>query len=277
MLVELAIGDAYGASFEFARRKFVREKNDVSGYVDRGDPQRVGRYTDDTQMSLAIAEVLVSGEEFTPEILADWFIVCYKRDPRPGYARGFRAFLESIEDGQEFLAKIQPHSSRSGAAMRAMPLGVLQDLDEIREKAQVQAALTHNTLTGRRSAMASALMTHYFLYDVGPKKDLGAWVEANVPGVWAKPHSGKVGLHGAQCVRAAITALQMSDSMTSLLANCIAFTGDVDTVASIALAAAAGSKEIAQDLPASLVRDLEDGSYGRSYIEQIDNELLSLT
>ena len=33
MLIELAIGDAYGAGFEYAPDKFIREKNDLSAYV----------------------------------------------------------------------------------------------------------------------------------------------------------------------------------------------------------------------------------------------------
>ena len=33
MLVELAIGDAYGAGFEYAANRIVRERNNLSAYV----------------------------------------------------------------------------------------------------------------------------------------------------------------------------------------------------------------------------------------------------
>jgi hypothetical protein len=33
MLLELAIGDAYGAGFEYASDQIVRERNDLSAYV----------------------------------------------------------------------------------------------------------------------------------------------------------------------------------------------------------------------------------------------------
>lgn len=276
MLIELAIGDTYGGTFEFANRDFVIANNNASGYVDRGDPLHVGRYTDDTQMSLAIAELLVAEEEFSPQNIADKFVEVYRRDPRPGYARRFKTFIESVKDGSEFLERIHPTSSRCGAAMRAMPLGIIRDPQEVCEKAVVQARLTHNTATGRRSAMASAMMTHYFLYDVGPKKELTSWLESNVPGKWSPAHHGKVSMHGMEVVRAALTAVMASNSMTGLLRSCVAFTGDVDSVAAIALAAGAGSREIEQDLPAALLRDLEDGPYGRTYLEELDDRLLSM-
>jgi ADP-ribosylglycohydrolase len=58
LLLELAIGDAYGAGFEFADAQTVREKNDLSRYVKHPRHRiQPGSYTDDTQMSLAIAEI----------------------------------------------------------------------------------------------------------------------------------------------------------------------------------------------------------------------------
>jgi ADP-ribosyl-[dinitrogen reductase] hydrolase len=75
-------------------------------------------------------------------------------------------------------------------------------------------------------------------------------------------------------VRAAVTAVTEHDGMSDLLRACIAFTGDVDTVAAIALAAGSCSVEISQDLPEHLVYGLEDGPYGRRLIEALDARLL---
>lgn len=66
MLLELAIGDAYGAGFEYANRAFIGAHNDLSGYVRHPrHRQRPGSYTDDTQMSLGIAEAVVEGDAWT--------------------------------------------------------------------------------------------------------------------------------------------------------------------------------------------------------------------
>lgn len=75
-------------------------------------------------------------------------------------------------------------------------------------------------------------------------------------------------------VRAALTTIASGSSLSEILRQCVAFTGDVDTVATIALAAASRSSEVANDLPEVLLRDLEDGRYGHSYLRQLDDRLL---
>ncbi len=277
MLIELAIGDAYGAGFEYAPEDFIRRHNRATHFVQHPRHSiRPGRYTDDTQMSLAIAEALVSGDRWTPAMLAGRFVAAFRRDPREGYARGFHAFLSETEDGEEFLAQIRPDSDKSGAAMRAAPIGVLPTIGQVVDRAQVQARLTHDTPDGTNAAIAAALMSHYFLYDLGPKAELGAFLASRVPGAWAAPWSGKVGPKGWMSVRAAITAVTRNDSLEGLLIDCVGFTGDVDTVATIALAAASCSRDYAPDLPENLLAMLEDGPYGRPYLAELDARLLAL-
>jgi hypothetical protein len=119
-------------------------------------------------------------------------------------------------------------------------------------------------------------MSHYFIYRLGSKKELGQFLEAHVSGEWSHPWQGKVQSKGWMSVRAAITAVMRNDSLSELLKDCIAYTGDVDTVAAIALAAASCSEEITQDLPEHLIAGLENGSYGRDYIIDLDRQLMSL-
>jgi ADP-ribosylglycohydrolase len=278
MLLELAIGDAYGAGFEYASLDLIRRHNDVTHYVQhpRHRGTRPGMYTDDTQMSLAIVEALVSGERWTREHLAARFVEVFRRDPREGYAGGFHAFLQEVHSGAEFLDRIRPHSDKSGAAMRAAPLGVLPTIGQVIDRCRLQAALTHDTPDGVHAAQASALMTHYFLYDLGPREWLGEFLAGQVPGQWAVPWSGKVGPKGWMSVRAAVTAVTRNHGLSDLLRDCVAFTGDVDTVATIALAAASCSQDYAQDLPDGLVRGLENGPYGRDYLVDLDRKLLAL-
>lgn len=276
MLVELAVGDAYGAGFEYADREVVARDNDLTRYV-RHPRHRIapGRYTDDTQMSIAIAEAIVGDLPWTPLALAEKFVAVFKRDPREGYAARFYDFLQRISSGEEFLRAIEPASEKSGAAMRAAPIGVFPTVAEVISRATIQARITHDTPAGTNAAVAAALMAHYFLYRLGPKRELGSFLEAHVPGEWAQPWQGKVKSKGWMSVRAAVTALAESATMSALLRRCVAFTGDVDTVAAIALAAGAGSIEIAQDLPEALVWQLEDGPYGRSYLADLDRRLLA--
>lgn len=277
MLLELAIGDAYGAGFEYADPEFILSYNDLSGYVQHPRHNlRLGCYTDDTQMSLAIAETLVAQETWTPEVLANRFVTTFKRDQREGYARRFYQYLLQVENGQEFLEGINWTSDKSGAAMRAAPIGILPTVERVIEATTIQAAITHNTEDGINAARAAALMSHYFIYRLGSKEELGQFLEAHVSGEWSKPWQGEVKSKGWMSVRAAITAVMRNNSLSKLLKDCIAFTGDVDTVAAIALAAASCSEEITQDLPEHLIAGLENGSYGRDYIVALDRKLMSL-
>lgn len=51
--------------------------------------------------------------------------------------------------------------------------------------------------------------------------------------------------------------------------------GDVDTVAAIAMGPASCSREIIRDLSQELIEGLEDGKYGRRYIQELDGKLMA--
>lgn len=275
MLLEIAIGDAYGAGFEYTSPRFSRENNNLSSYVThprhRIEP---GCYTDDTQMSIAVAEAIVEGIEWAPVPIAQKFVDAFKRDPREGYAGSFHAFLKEVVDGADFVQRIRPESEKSGAAMRAAPLGIFPTIGQVIERTRVQARLTHDTPLGTNAAIAAALLCHYFVYDVGPKSDVGEFLVAHVPGEWNEPWKGKVEGKGFMSVRAAITAIQTHPNMQDLLKASVAFGGDVDTVAAIALGPASCCREIEQDLPQHLVETLENGQFGRDYLMELDGRLL---
>nr|WP_313931941.1 ADP-ribosylglycohydrolase family protein [Nostoc paludosum] len=128
--------------------------------------------------------------------------------------------------------------------------------EKVIEAATIQAAITHNTPDGINAAVAAALMSHYFIYRLGPKRKLGKFLEAYVSGQWSKAWQGEVKSKGWMSVRAAITAVMRNDSMSQLLQHCIAFSGDVDTVAAMSttgyaytLAAGSCSEEITKTSP----------------------------
>lgn len=274
MLLEIAVGDAYGAAFEYAD-ELVDAHNRVERYLKHPRHSiQPGCYTDDTQMSLAIAEAIVEDVPWEPTSRAQKFVDAFHRDPREGYAQGFYHFLRSVQSGREFVERIRPESDKSGAAMRAMPIGVFPTVEIVIDRARVQARLTHDTPDGTNAAIASALMTHYLLYQLGPKCEVGKFVAAHVPGQWDVPWKGKVKSKGWMSVRAAMTAICRSHCMSELLKACIDFRGDVDTVAAIALGAASSSTEMEQDLPQSLVSTVENGPYGRDYLLRLDEKLM---
>lgn len=287
MLIEIAIGDAYGAGFEYAKPTKTRP-NDLTQFRSHPKWRQVpGAYTDDTEMSIAIAELLVEDGlrrkvKWSPLRVAQKFIDVFHRNGcRTGYAAGFYNFLCNVQDGWEFLDKIRPDSEKSGAAMRACPLGILSDMGEVLEKCELQARVTHHTDAAVTAAQAISLMTHYFIYDLVPKNEMAdeLMILCNASRFghnWTESWDKKVGPPGCESVHAAIQAVVTSNSMSEILKKCIDYGGDVDTVAAMAMGAASCSKEITQDLPDGLILNLENGAYGRDFLKTLNTKLMSL-
>ena len=279
MLVEMAIGDAYGAAFEFMSDDFVARENDLSGYKHNPETHLGdGRYTDDTQMTIAMAEHLLSGETSTVEGLAERFVTVFKRDERRGYSKRVFGTLQNARDGRDFLAAISPISDRSGAAMRVSPIGLLPDLQEVLERAAFQASLTHDTPGGRMSACAVAAMVHYLAHGLGPRADLGRFVEQHVPGhAWSKSWTGRVDMQGISCAHAALSLVQRAQTLGRLLKATVALGGDTDTVAAIALFSGSLCTDMPNDLPTALYDGLENGPYGLAFLRDMDDRLRTLS
>jgi ADP-ribosyl-[dinitrogen reductase] hydrolase len=281
MLVELAVGDAYGAGFEYSEPDFVARHNTLGGYIQHPRHTGIspGDYTDDTQMTIAIAELLLSGEAWSAGNLAERFVQVFRRDRRDGYSTRFHALLRASNTGAELLGKLTPGNDRSGAAMRAGPIGLLPRVDEVLDHARTQALVTHDSPGGVESAQATALAVHYCYHRLGPSSGAATWVEQRLRAAggqhaWAQPWQGPVGAQGVMSVHAALSALTNARSLRSLLHACIDYTGDVDTVATIALAAASTAADISYDLPLRLYNTLENGRYGRDYLADLDQRLL---
>lgn len=276
MIFESTVGDTYGAGFEYADQNMPHNKAEYfvpHPVHDLPD----GRYTDDTQMTLAIAEAMVEDDPWTPESLAERFVNVFKRDERPGYAGGFYLFLQSVKDGADFLARMRPDSDKSGAAMRAAPIGLYANVHEVIRRSTIQARLTHNTELGIAAANAAALLSHYFAYDLGPQEHVGYFLNAYVPLPhldWSTDYVGKVRSKGWMSVHAAVTVVRRAKSLKDVLIDSVAFTGDVDTVATIAMAAASFSPDIDKSIPQALIDTMENGTYGKDYIKQLDDRLL---
>ena len=276
LLTFTAIGDAYGVCFEYAPREIIRTRNNLAGYFSHHKYQTGGgRYSDDTQMSLAVAEALLKlGEGAGARDFTASFVAAFQRDPREGYAGSFHAFLQTVSDADDFRARIRNDSDKSGGAMRAGACGLLAGVDVVKSIAARQAAVTHDTPDGLAAAQAAALMVHYLLYRLGPRRDLPDFLDTHVRGYgWSRAHKGPVGARGCDSVGAAVTALVRSHSVTDLLVDCVNFGGDVDTVAAIAMAAAACADDIVHDIPRPLWDGLENGRFGRDRLIELDRDL----
>lgn len=279
MLEEMAYADAYGVGFEFtdANHMALHDPKEYGWRYVRHPkyPLKPGYYTDDTQMSVANCEVLLSGDYRNEQAFADAWVNAFKRDERAGYAGRFYDFLRSIRSGDEFLLKIQPHSERNGAAMRALPFGLLPDPVDVIQVARRQASITHDTAVGRDSAVAVALMAHYLYHGVGPKSEMTLWVADKVAGPWHRPwdKGTPVSVNGIATSHAAIQLVATLGSYSNILKEAVGLGGDTDSVAAIACGAASLSAEFDMDVPRELKAGLENGTYGREFLVHLDKKM----
>ncbi len=276
MIIEGAIGDAYGAGFEFAPKNKIISCNDVTKYYKHPIYNEIeARYTDDTQMSIALAELILSGKEWNQINIADSFLTTFKRDPRRGYSKRFYAFLSKVKNGQEFLSNINNKSNRNGATMRSYVLGVYANIDEVIEKCTIQAEVTHQSESAVRSAISIALISHYFINELGEKDHLVEFLNDIQNYSWKGDWKDEVGMIGDDTVEATLTMLMSELSLKMRLQKSIDFGGDVDTVASLVMALSSLDDAVDLGLPRFLINDLENGDYGKSYISNLDNKIIA--
>lgn len=110
LLVYVGIADAYASGAEYIKpseRVVALERClKFQEYVPHPiHPLAPGAYTDDTEMSIANAHVLLAyGAPYTRLQFADAYVAEFARGgKRSGYASRFQRFLEEVKSGEELL------------------------------------------------------------------------------------------------------------------------------------------------------------------------------
>jgi poly(ADP-ribose) glycohydrolase ARH3 len=124
-------------------------------------PDGEARYTDDTQMTLGVAESLIAHPEFDPADMARRFAENF--EGWRGYGAGAYGVLTALKNGAPWDEPAQQvfggqGSFGNGAAMRAAPIGLLyhDNLPRLRRVADTSSAITHTHILGRQGALIQA-------------------------------------------------------------------------------------------------------------------------
>lgn len=152
-------GDALGMPVEGLAAAAIEYRHGV--VRDMLDARRGrGTYTDDTEMSIAVAESLVARRGFDGSHMAQRFVAGLDRTR--GYGRGTLEALDRVAAGVPW-QRAGAHtygtgSFGNGSAMRAGPVGLLfhRDLGEAMEVAREQSQITHSHPLGRAGAAVMA-------------------------------------------------------------------------------------------------------------------------
>lgn len=146
-MVGVALGDAIG---ELAFRWF-----DPKELLSQVEHQAVLRYTDDTAMTIGLAESLIEMGYIDDAHLGDTFRVNFNREPWRGYASGPPAIFSRVE--WEHIGYVEAArdmfggqgSFGNGAAMRIAPVGLFYyDDPMLYERARASSIVTHTHPVG---------------------------------------------------------------------------------------------------------------------------------
>ncbi len=299
MLYELAIADAYGASFEFTDSKFI-SKNNKMRYLrhPKRDHENImsGQYTDDTQMSLAVAELMLESDMIiTQEDFAARFVHAFQRDPRKGYSGRMYDALKAVgkidlltgftsrNASFEFLQYLGNSSSTAnGCVMRTLPIGLLPKREMIERFCILHASVTHTSLEAIEATIVTSMACHALYYNLCGSDGLVSWLACNnnpFNDYYSRFDAfnfcqSRVGCNAVETMIAAIWLVHKYKSLSLILRNAIQLGGDTDSVAAVAVGLASLAPDIKQDLPLSLKRGLENSTYGKGYLRELDKRLL---
>lgn len=201
---------------------------------------RFSRFTDDTILTIAIAEAILHRQTRTNRLIDNYYahqtyassLKRYGRHyPDAGYGQMFSNWLKS-----DTLRGYRSYGN--GSAMRVSPVGFAFDtLDDVLREARLSAAVTHNHRQGIRGAQATAAAI--FWARTGSDKTIikhlieqrfGYRLDQRLTDI--RPHY-KFDSSCAGSVPPAIIAFLESDDFESAIRNAISLGGDSDTIACI--------------------------------------------
>ena len=136
------IGDIVGSRFESHNSRIKTTDFELF--------DKDSKFTDDTVLTLAVADWLMRDKENNPEILVKLMQTYGRMYPNAGFSHATKAWLNSDEP--------QPYGSfTNGAAMRVSPIGwAFNNLDDTLRIAELSAAVSHDSLEAITAAKAVA-------------------------------------------------------------------------------------------------------------------------
>lgn len=271
-MLGLALGDAIGAPFEGGPSVSLEE-------VEKSISSReVLGFTDDTEMTIAVAESLLRSGGFNGEDMAKSFVNHF--NPARGYGAATAHAIQRLKAGEKWDA-VGEESYGNGAAMRAAPIGLLynQNLEKVGEVAEASSRITHTHPLGIEGAVLLAasvalLSRSWIVEEFSPEAFLSKLMELEKNEVYLSRLNEVKSLRGTPDRRKVIERLgnggEAPDSVPTAIfffsstpedfrlavLSAVALGGDADTIASMT-GALAGAHLGVQAIPGDWVEKLE--------------------
>lgn len=236
------LGDIIGSPYEF----------------DQGDKTKIfplfsrrSCFTDDSVMTIAVAEAFLDAPPNAERACLQSRLIGSMRRygrlfPYAGYGGFFRKWLQS--------GNPQPYGScGNGSAMRVSAVAWLfDDLETVREMAQLSAQVSHNHPEGIKGAEATASVI-YLARTGSTKAEIKNYIEENFGYDLSRTCDAiRPGYHHVETcqetVPEAITAFLEGESFEDVIRTAVSLGGDCDTLTCIAGAMAEGFYGVPEEL-----------------------------
>ncbi|MCR4586183.1 MAG: ADP-ribosylglycohydrolase family protein [Lachnospiraceae bacterium] len=258
-MIGAILGDMVGAPYEFDRGNKSKDFDMWNLRV---------RFTDDTVMTVAVAEALLNMGPDTSEDVVKRAVISSMQDwghryPYAGYGGRFDGWLHDPDP--------KPYNSwGNGSAMRVSAVGWLYDsIERTRELARWTAEVTHNHPEGIKGAEATAAAI--FLARTGAsKKDIAAYIIRNF-GYDLSRSCDEIRPfyhHVESCqetVPEAITAFLEGKDFEDVIRTAVSLGGDCDTLTCIAGGIAEAFYGVPADMKEHVIERL-----GKDILEVLD-------
>ncbi len=189
-MLGLAIGDALGWPVEFLSLTEIRTRFGADGITDlrANDRHPRGPFTDDTQMSLALARAILShGDrqeaEFVTETARQFVLWAQSNDNDRAPGLTCMSASRALAQDLNWRAPGQSDSKGCGTAMRTAPIGLAWhgDEDRIARMAAMTSELTHGHPCATAGGVATALLVNWALDGLPPERMLDRLVQRTRP------------------------------------------------------------------------------------------------
>ncbi|MFH2075471.1 MAG: ADP-ribosylglycohydrolase family protein [Pseudomonadota bacterium] len=175
MMLGLAIGDALGYPTEFMNLHEIKRVYGPGGITDL--PKAPALFTDDTQMTIAIAEALVDcGDKDVNAIMESIRreFISWRGSPENNRAPGNACLkgVQNMERGVHWSESGVPDSKGCGSAMRVAPIGYLyqSDPEKLKTVARASGICTHGHRTAVAASVGAVYLVKLVLDDCPPER-----------------------------------------------------------------------------------------------------------
>ncbi len=277
--VGLAVGDALGAPVEFMTAAEIRAAHGVHREMTGGGWLHLapGRFTDDTEMSRAIARVIDGAGGFELRAVADALAAWMRGRPvdvGSTVRKGLRSYL--LEGRLE--APPNEWDAGNGAAMRTLPVALLALGDEaLLDRCQIaQAHLTHNHALSDAACAALGRMAQIAVLGLSMSRlrreaDL---LVTRFPAFRFEPYRGLATGYVVDTLQTVFHHLFATRSFEECLVATVNQGGDADTTGAIA-GFLAGAYYGLEEIPRRWIRRMDHAALAE--LERLASRLVDLS